>query len=188
MTAVFRVVYTGTTMAETPATITERAKKQDLFIEAYLECGIIRDACLAVTVGGKALSRNRPGEWARDNPEFRERYIAAREEVNDKIEKEIYRRAVLGWDEPVYQGGKQVGAIHKYDSTLLIFLAKANMPDKYRDKFEGVNLGGVLNLAIAGDGVIRAIAGLSEEELERLAERGKPIEGEFTAIEAPVNA
>lgn len=188
MTAASRMVYDGTTMAEPPIQTAERTERQDLFIEAYLECGIIRDACLAVTVGGKALNRNRPGEWARDDPEFRERYIAAREEVNDKIEKEIYRRAVLGWDEPVYQGGKQVGVIHKYDSTLLIFLAKANMPDRYRDKFEGVNLGGVLNLAIAGDGVIRAIAGLSEEELERLAERGKPLEGEFKAIEAPASA
>jgi len=186
------VVSTGSAMAEQPLPIPkqmlEQAKRMDLFLEAYLECGIISDACKAVVVGGQVLERGRPSQWARDHPEFRERYIAAREEVNDKIEKEVYRRAIVGWEEPVYQGGKKVGTIHKYDSTLLIFLAKANMPEKYRDKFEGANigLGPTLNLNFAGDGVIRAIASLEPEELERLAARGRPLEGEFKEIKEPV--
>jgi len=160
----------------------------NLFLKAYLVCGIISDACKAVVVNGQALDRNLPNTWAKEHPEFEERYAAAREEVNDQIEKEIYRRAVLGWDEPVFQGGKKVGIIHKYDSTLLIFLAKANMPNKYRDKFEGANLGFGPNFNFAGNDVVRAIAGLSEEELERLADRGKPIEGEVVAIGEPVTS
>lgn len=37
-------------------------------------------------------------------------------------------RAIDGWDEPVFQGGKQVGTVHKHDSTLLMFLIKQRDP------------------------------------------------------------
>ncbi|KKL13566.1 hypothetical protein LCGC14_2524500 [marine sediment metagenome] len=156
--------------------------RMNVFLAEYRERGIIVDACKAVSDGGRTLERRTPGFWAREYPAFADLMAEAREEVNDKIEREIYRRGVEGWEEPVYQGGQQVGTIRKYDSTMLIFLAKANMPGKYRDKFEGANLNFQPNFNFAGDGVIRAIAGLSPEELERLASRGKPIEGEFKEV------
>ena len=157
--------------------------RMNSFLQAYVVCGSISDATKAVVVRGQPLGRNAPAVWIRQFPEFADKMAVAREEVNDQIEKEIYRRAVEGWDEPVYQGGAQVGTIHKYDSTLLIFMAKANMPEKYRDKYEGANIGPTFNFA--GNDVVRAIAALQPDELERLAERGKPIEGEVKLLEKP---
>ena len=48
------------------------------------------------------------------------------------LEDEARRRAVDGWDEPVYQGGKLVGQVHKYDSGLIQFLLRKRDPS-YRD-------------------------------------------------------
>src|SRR5262249_4954507 len=49
---------------------------------------------------------------------------------------EMRRRALVGWDEPVYQGGKLVGHIRKFSDTLLIFALKAERPEKYRERYE----------------------------------------------------
>jgi hypothetical protein len=46
---------------------------------------------------------------------------------------EIRRRAIEGWNDPVYQMGQRVGSVRKYSDVLLIFLAKRLMPE-YRDK------------------------------------------------------
>lgn len=66
---------------------------------------------------------------------FARAWDAALEAATDVLEKEAVRRAVQGVDEPVYQGGKQVGSITRYSDTLLIFLLKAN-----RDKFRQANM------------------------------------------------
>jgi hypothetical protein len=51
------------------------------------------------------------------------------------LEDEALRRAVEGVEEPVYQGGKQVGVIRKYSDALLMFLLKAARPEKYRENY-----------------------------------------------------
>ncbi len=63
----------------------------------------------------------------------------AREEYADRVEAEADRRARLGWDEPVYQLGKMVGHIRKYDSNLMRDLLAAVRPAKFR---AGVAVGG----------------------------------------------
>ena len=171
------------TLAQSKRPTKVQRAKMNLFLQSYVLCGSISDATQAVVVRGVPMERSTPARWAREFPEFADKMAVAREEVNDQIEKEIYRRAVDGWDEPVYQGGAQVGTIHKYDSTLLIFMAKANMPEKYRDKYEGANIGPTFNFA--GNDVVRAIAALQPDELERLAARGKPLEGEVQLLEGP---
>ncbi len=75
----------------------------------------------------------------------------AREEAADHLEDEARRRAVDGWDEPVYGSGGtgvgtvEVGTIRKYDSTLLIFLLKGARPEKYRERFDA-KLSGSLDI------------------------------------------
>jgi hypothetical protein len=49
----------------------------------------------------------------------------------EALEREAWRRAVEGYDYPVTYGGEITDTYHKYSDTLLIFLLKANCPEKY---------------------------------------------------------
>ena len=64
--------------------------------------------------------------------------------VTEDIEAELHRRAVTGWDEPVYQKGERVmdtdsdgkpvkASIRKFSDNLLLARARAVLP-QYRDK------------------------------------------------------
>jgi hypothetical protein len=66
-------------------------------------------------------------------PKFHEEWDAALEAATDALVAEARRRALEGWDEPVFFNGQECGRIRRYDSTLLIFLLKAHRPEKYRD-------------------------------------------------------
>jgi hypothetical protein len=51
----------------------------------------------------------------------------------DALEAEARRRALEGWEEPVFFGGVVCGHVQKYDSTLLLLLLKAHRPGKFGD-------------------------------------------------------
>jgi hypothetical protein len=70
--------------------------------------------------------------------EFAAAWEDAVEQGTDVIRAEIRRRAVDGWDEPVYQRGELVGHVRKYSDRLLELEAKRRDP-AYRDsvKVEG---------------------------------------------------
>ncbi|HXH86543.1 MAG TPA: hypothetical protein VNI35_06925 [Nitrospira sp.] len=82
------------------------------------------------------ISRRTHLNWRKEK-----RFAAAREEALsiaiDLMEGEARRRALEGTLEPVYYGGKPVGAIRRYSDTLLMFLLKAARPEKYRDNYSG---------------------------------------------------
>lgn len=88
--------------------------------EALRACGLIwRDVGLRIAA----------------DPEYARRHIDAeriREEWwQRKREEEADRRAVDGWDEPVYQGGMKVGTIKRFSDTLLCRQMSAGNPAKY---------------------------------------------------------
>ena len=58
----------------------------------------------------------------------------------DRMEAELYRRAVEGVDEPVFFGGDCIGTIKRYSDQLLLAGVKAHRPE-YRDK-QSVELSG----------------------------------------------
>jgi len=99
------------------------------FLAAYAECGVITRAAKAV-----GCSRNNHCNWMAKSPKYREMFALAQEEANDLLESEARKRAVKGWEEPVYQGGLKVGTKRKFSDLLLIFLMKGAMPDKYKDR------------------------------------------------------
>lgn len=72
-------------------------------------------------------------EYRDAHPWFAELYAEADEIAKDAIDEEIHRRGIKGTNRPVFQGGKRVGTIREYSDTLLIFLAKARNPAKYRE-------------------------------------------------------
>jgi transposase-like protein len=71
--------------------------------------------------------------WRRDDPGFTQAYADAMEAGTDVIEQEVWRRAVEGYDRPVFQGGKMVGLERVYSDRLAILLLRGRRPEVYRD-------------------------------------------------------
>lgn len=69
------------------------------------------------------------------DPVFKEQYERAREDGNDTIRAEIYRRAIIGDTQEIYHDGKVCGHRTKYSDHLIMFLAKSRMPE-FRERTE----------------------------------------------------
>jgi len=105
-----------------------RQPKKEAFLAAYAECGVITQAAKTAK-----CNRNMHYEWLNDQ-EYKKRFEDAHEQACDNLEQEARRRAIEGWDEPVYQNGVKCGVKRKRSDTLLIFLMKGAMPDKYKER------------------------------------------------------
>jgi len=65
------------------------------------------------------------------DPSYKLAFDQAWNDGCQRLEDEATRRAVEGWDEPVYQGGQRVGTKRKFSDRLLIARLEAEMPGKY---------------------------------------------------------
>jgi hypothetical protein len=72
--------------------------------------------------------------WRQHDPEFAKAWDDAYAAGGDAIEEEARRRAMDGWDEAVFQGGEQVGVVHRYSDRLLDRLLKGRKPDVYGEQ------------------------------------------------------
>lgn len=91
-----------------------------------------------VSAASKAIGFARQSLYdiRRSDPAFAARWADAAEEGVDMLEQECRRRAMLGTNRPVYQGGQLVGHVKDYSDTLAIFLLKGHRPEKYRDRWQ----------------------------------------------------
>jgi hypothetical protein len=112
-------------------------KKRNAFIEVFKRTGNITYA--AEQVG---INRTTHFTWMKKDPKYVVRFNSAREEAADVMEAEAWRRGVKGVDKPVFYRGEEVAKIKEYSDLLLIFLLKANRPEKFRDKVEHSGPGG----------------------------------------------
>jgi hypothetical protein len=114
------------------------------FIDALSATSSVVQAARAAGISPRTAYRHRKG-----NAHFREAWWAALEDtptpdsadppqddtppadIVGALEREAWRRAVEGYDYPVTYGGEITDTYHKYSDTLLIFLLKANCPEKY---------------------------------------------------------
>jgi len=112
-----------------------------------------------------ALSRSRAYELRDEDPEFAAAWDAAVDEAADRLEQEAWRRAVDGWEEPVFGslgggvGSGEVGRVRKFSNALLIFLLKGNRPDKFAERHQVGGKGG-------GPVVVRIESNVHEEDSE----------------------
>jgi hypothetical protein len=92
----------------------------------------------SVQVAARRLGLNRKNLYfKRDHDaEFRAKWEEAVKDSQQSLEDEAYRRAVIGVEEPVFQGGRLVGTVQKYSDGLLTFLLKAHNPNKYSEKLQ----------------------------------------------------
>ncbi len=101
------------------------------FLSAYVEMGNISQAAEAANV-----SRKVHYDWLKEDPDYVKDFESAHKASGDRLEQEARRRAVQGVDKPIFYKGDQVATIKEYSDTLLIFLMKGAMPEKYKDRFE----------------------------------------------------
>jgi hypothetical protein len=78
-------------------------------------------------------SRQRFYELREADEAFAEAWSQAIDAGTDVLEDEAKRRAVDGWDEPIYQRGDLVGHVRRYSDNLLALLLRARRPAIYRE-------------------------------------------------------
>jgi len=106
----------------------ERLKAE--FVEALSKIGVIGYAAREV-----GISRQSTENWRREDPDFAEAVKHALDDAVEVMEREAFRRAAGGTGKPI-TGAGQREVIRDYSDVLLIFLLKANRPEKYRERYE----------------------------------------------------
>lgn len=106
---------------------------EDSFLETLKNTANIRLSCEVAGVTRKVVDCRR-----KSDPEFEEHFNEARDDAIDTLEAAALSRARDGVEriKTVYYQGKPIGTetIREYSDLLMIFLLKANRPDKYRDQ------------------------------------------------------
>ena len=100
------------------------------YIARLTQCGLKRQAAQEVGTNFAVVAIAR-----KQDPAFDAGANHAYELYKESLEAEIHRRAVLGWEEPVYQGGREVGKVRKFDSALLSMHARRHIPE-YREQLK----------------------------------------------------
>lgn len=99
------------------------------FLKVLAECGNVREACKAAEIDNKTAYNKR-----KVDREFASDWQDALDTAADVLEKEAWRRAHDGTEEPVFYKGDVCGTVRKYSDLLLIFMLKGIRPEKYREK------------------------------------------------------
>jgi hypothetical protein len=104
---------------------------QNVFLTSFAQNANVTAACRTAGIDRSSFYR-----WQEKDETFGFCYKQAEAEANDVIRAAIFKRAILGIDEPLHYLGKLVTdeqkkpvTVKKYSDTLLIFLAKARMPE-----------------------------------------------------------
>lgn len=108
-------------------------QRQRAFLRALSETGSVRDACARAQISTTSAYRMRDRSVAFDRA-----WRRALAKVAPTIEQAAYERAVLGWEEPVWHGGKIVGHRRRYSDSLLRLLVTRGIGDGRRDDGEPV--------------------------------------------------
>ena len=92
-------------------------QRQRAFLQALSETGCVRDACARARISTTSAYRMR-----RRSEAFDRAWRRALAKVAPTIEQAAFERAVNGWEEPVWHGGKIVGHRRRYSDGLLRLL------------------------------------------------------------------
>lgn len=106
-------------------------EKDKKFLDLIAGGSTVCDACAAV-----GYSYNSAYLYRKADPAFDAAWDDANEAATQRMEREADRRAVEGYDKPVFYEGEECGVERKYSDTLLIFRLKAKRPEVYRERAE----------------------------------------------------
>jgi len=92
-------------------------QRRRAFLRALGQTGCVRDACARARISNTSAYRMR-----KRCPVFAKAWDRALAKVAPTIEQAAFERAVNGWEEPVWHGGKLVGYRRRYSDGLLRLL------------------------------------------------------------------
>ncbi|MGN6622322.1 MAG: hypothetical protein ACTHKR_14835 [Sphingomonas sp.] len=141
--------------------------RQRTFLRALSETGCVRDACARARISNTSAYRMKKRSAA-----FARAWDRALAKAMPTIEQAAYERAVIGWEEPIVQGGKLVGHKRRYSDSLLRLLLQRGVAADNAAAEDAVVLGGEsvqAQLARARGGV-RIVKYATEEETNRALE------------------
>ena len=121
----------------------QTAEKIARFLEALIEHG----GNISVACQEADLARCMVYEKEREDKEFKEAFREAQRYGLEVLEDEARRRAFAGVEKPVFQKGFLAGKVREYSDTLMIFLLKGGMPEKYAERHK-TELSGNLNAEV----------------------------------------
>lgn len=101
------------------------------FLAALRQYPVIKHACDAAGIDRSSAWRAKQAD-----PEFSVAWDDALEEGVDRAEREAFRRAIEGVEEPVYQGGQLVGTRVSYSDSLLSLVLKGRRKKVYAERTE----------------------------------------------------
>jgi hypothetical protein len=115
------------------------AQRQAAFLAAYRDCGTVRRACEAASVG-----RRTHYNWLEDSDEYTRSFEDAKRDAGELLEQEARRRAVEGTIRFKFHKGEPIidprtGQPYMeldYSDSLLQFLLKGAMPNKYKERLD----------------------------------------------------
>ena len=120
-------------MGETGSSNVIKQPNKRAFLAAISETGNITGAS---KISG--IARKTHYDWMQSDPDYAAAYAEALEQAAENLESEARRRATQGTLRPVFYKGEECGAVREYSDTLLIFLLKGAMPDKYSERYQGI--------------------------------------------------
>lgn len=150
--------------------VMETAKKVALFLDSLIsEGGNITEACRISRVARSHVYKMEAGDPGGFGTAFRE----AQRHGLEVLEDEARRRAFRGTERPVFHKGEECGRVREYSDTLMIFLLKGGMPEKYteRQKHDLTSSDGSMSPVGAAECERRALE--AQEALRRLREQRK---------------
>src|SRR5689334_22245694 len=152
--------------------------RQVALVQAFAECGCVREACARVGVSAEAVYRLRRRP---DAQSFRCAMDLALDGAADRLEDAVFGRAINGVEVPHYYKGELVGTHRRYDERLALFILRYRKPYRYgkhvdrRDRAphpERSALGMAQGLAWVAADAHRDAAGLRRQVVTALAEDG----------------
>ena len=144
-----------------------KLERQRVFLETLAKTGRVDWSAEAAGV-----SRTHVYSWRskKQDPDgsFREQWKKAETEAVTILEDEATRRAVEGWEEPVYYKGEVCGTIRKFSDTLLMFRLNGLAPERYKRRVDVTgDIKTTTKAQEMSDAELHAIAARGAEEEDR---------------------
>ena len=108
-----------------------RARARGVFLATLAATGNV-----SASAREAGISRKTAYQWRSKDAEFASDWRDAEESATDALEAEARRRAVEGWDEPVWHQGEQCGTVRRYSDRMLEILLKGHRKEFRESRLE----------------------------------------------------
>jgi hypothetical protein len=122
---------TGFPVGRRRHTLPSEAEQQAAYLAALATDGTMRTGCKDGHVRFETVLK-----WREHDDTFVLRENQVKSEFADALEAEAVRRALVGYDRPIYQRGELVGYERVYSDMLLKLLLTAYKPEKFRERVD----------------------------------------------------